>query len=303
MKKLIIFATILIPVVICVFMFIPSGLTVNSVRVPDRITEAFKEEIQATVFSDLCRKYSVTDTTDFWNKKFPEGKAGDILAQRAREKAIEYTIKLQLCMENVDYDTILKNFENENQRLKEALKNGEVIYGNTQYSLTGYLSYVLSEHEKNYKAQYVFTDDELLKIYNEHKESYKLDDIVTVKRFSFPFYENGQFNEDKYYKQKEKAEAFVKAVDFTVAATYTFTPTDSKAFPNTYNYAMSMELGEVSGLICDEASFEIIYCVKREPGGYMKFENVKQDIVRIAEAERFNTEVENALKNAKISSH
>ena len=84
---------------------------------------------------------------------------------------------------------------------------------------------------------------------------------------------------------------------------HTFIYEDSKAFPNTYQIAMEMDEGEMSALICDEASFEVIYCVDRQSNGYMEFDTVKQDIIRIAEEERFNAEVQNALQNAKISSH
>lgn len=303
MKKYIIIPIILLLAVVFVIMLIPRNLSVNSIVIPDEITEAFKNDIRSNVFSELCQKYSVTDTKDFWNKKFPEGTAEDILSNKAREKAIEYTIKLQLCMGDVNYQTILEDFENENLRLKKAMENGEVIYGNTQYTLMSYLNYILSENERSYKAQYSFTDEQLSDIYNKNKEYYKKDDSVTVKRMSFPFYVNGQFDESLYYLQKEKAEAFITRCDLSIMTDYTFIFEDSKAYPNTYQYAMDMQKGDLSDLICDEASFEVIYCVDRQSNGYMDFDTVKQDIIRIAEDERFNTEVNNALLNAKISSH
>lgn len=303
MKKYIIILTIVLLVVIFVIMLYPKNLSVNSVIIPQEVTDAFKDEIRSSVFSELCSKYSVTDTKDFWQKRFPEGTGEEILAERAREKAIEYTIKLQLCTKDVNYTDILKDFEKENLRLKKAKENGEVIYGNTQYTLMSYLNYILSENERSYKAQYSFTNEQLLDIYNKNKEYYKKDDIVTVKRMSFPFYVNGQFDESLYYSQKEKAEAFITKPDYSLMKDYTFTFEDSKAYPDTYQYAMDMRKGDLSDLICDEASFEVIYCVDRKSTGYMDFETVKQEIIRIAEDERFNAEANNALLNAKISSH
>lgn len=303
MKKTIIIITILLLAVIFVFMLIPKNLSVNSIVIPPKITEAFKNEIRSSVFSELSQKYAVTDTSDFWSRKFPEGTAEEILTDRANQKAIEYTIKLQLCIGEFDYNTILTAFRDENERLRQAQAKGEVIYGNTQYTLSSYLSYILAENERQYKSHYSFTDSELMDIYEKNKDNYKLDDIVTVKRVSFPFYAKGQFDENLYYTQKDMAHAFAVSPDFTNAAEHTFTYEDSKAFPNTYRYAMEIHEGTVSELICDEASFEIIYCTKRTPAGYMDFDTVKQSLIRIAENERFNFEVNNALTNAKISPH
>lgn len=303
MKKYIIIPIILLLAVIFVIMLIPKKLSVNSIVIPNEITEAFKNDIRSAVFSELCQKYPGTDTKDFWNKKFPQGTAEEILSKRAKEKAIEYTVKLQLCMGNVNYQTILEDFENENLRLKKAMEKGEVIYGNTQHTLMSYLNYILSENERSYKSQYSFTEEQLSDIYNQNKEYYKKDDTVTVKRMSFPFYVNGQFDESLYYSQKEKAEAFIREGNLSLMYEHTFIYEDSKAFPNTYQIAMEMDEGEMSELICDEASFEVIYCVDRQSTGYMEFDTVKQDIIRIAEEERFNAEVQNALQNAKISSH
>ena len=303
MKKSITFIIILLLAVIFVTMLIQKNVSVNSIVIPKEIIKAFKDDIRSSVFMELSQKYSVTDTSDFWQQKFPEGTADEILAQRAEEKAVEYTIKLQLCIGDVNFKSILQNYENENLRLKNAMKNGEVIYGNTQYSLIGYLNYFLSENERLYKSHYSFSDEHLLKIYNRNKEYYKLDDTVTVKRISFPFYVNGQFKEEMYYTQKKNAEAFILSPDLSLMNNYTFTFEDSKAFPETYQYAMDMQKGDLSDLICDEASFEIIYCVKKTETGYMDFATVKQSLIRIAENERFNSEVMNALQHAKISSH
>ena len=86
---------------------------------------------------------------------------------------------------------------------------------------------------------------------------------------SFPFYVNGQFDESLYYSQKEKAEAFIREGNLSLMYEHTFIYEDSKAFPNTYQIAMEMDEGEMSALICDEASFEVIYCVDRQSTGYM----------------------------------
>lgn len=301
-KRIIIISVILLLVVIILFMFIPENLSVNSINIPSEITNAFKEEIRSLVFSELSQKYSVTDTSDFWNMKFPEGKAEEILKNRAEEKAIEYTIKLQLCTGNVNYKQILTDFKNENIRLQQAMEKGEIVYGNTQYTLITYLKYILSENERIYKSQYSFSDTELHIIYDANKELFKLDDIVTVKRLSFPYYVNGQFDESLYFSQKEKAEAFAKNADLSLMKEQTFTYEDSKAFPKTYQYAMDMNIGEISELIYDEASFEIIQCIGKENAGYMDFETVKQYLIRIAEEEKYNNEVLKMLENAKISS-
>lgn len=303
MKKHIIIITILLLAVIFTTMLTPENLSVNSIAIPKEVVNAFKDEIRASVFSELCRKYSVTDTTDFWQQRFPEGTGEEILSERAKDKAIEYTVKLQLCIDNVNYNTILKSLENENLRLKKAMENGEVIYGNTQHSLISYLNYILSENERLHKSHYSFSEEELLTVYNKRKESYILDDTVSVRRISFPFYTNGKFDEGLYYTQKEKAEAFIQNPDTSLMNEYTFVYEDSKAFPNTYQYAMEMNEGEMSSLLCDEASFEIIYCLKKTHTGYMDFNTVKQSLIRIAEDEKFNTEFQNALLNAKISPH
>lgn len=303
MKKFIIIPIFLLLAVIFVLMFIPKNLTVNSIVIPSEIIEVFENEARSMVFSELSEKYSVTDTSDFWNKRFPEGTAQQILSKKAEENAVEYTLKLQLCTKEVNYKNIIQSFENENQRLRKAPENGEIVYGNTQYTLLSYLKYILLESERLYKSQYSFSDEQLLEIYNKNKEKYKLDDTITVKRISFPYYINGQFDENLYFSQKEKAEAFIKNPDLSLMNEHTFTYDDSKAFPRTYQHALDMQEESISDLIYDEASFEIIYCVKKTPTGYMDFEAAKQSLIRIAEDERFNTEFQNMLQNAKISSH
>ncbi|MBW5445710.1 hypothetical protein GE107_06475 [Cohnella sp. CFH 77786] len=122
---------------------------VNQEPIEVREFALFLDRAKANVFSYFHRKYGAEDSPSFWTSNF----AGEVPLELAKRAAMEElaAVKVQQLMareygvlEDIGYGAFLENLSRENERRKQAARNGQAIYGPLQYDESGYYRYVYS---------------------------------------------------------------------------------------------------------------------------------------------------------------
>lgn len=140
--------------------------------------------------SEVKRQYD-TDTAnreDFWTS----GKSGqrplDEIMRLAREELTAKKTIAQFAAElgmeaQTDYQAIAAQMEGENDRRKGTDESGAPVYGKNAFQMREYYDYVYTQLEyevvETRKENYIVTEEELQKIYQENQEAYTSD--VSVK--------------------------------------------------------------------------------------------------------------------------
>ena len=94
---------------------------------------------RAEVYNYFYEKYGVEDSDDFWEQKINGEAPLKMLKKLALKKAVRCKIQQILALkkevvQQIDFDSIMSKMEEENQRRKEKIEKGEVVYGLSKYT-------------------------------------------------------------------------------------------------------------------------------------------------------------------------
>jgi len=139
---------------------------------------------RAAVFNYFRDKYGTQDHPTFWTTSY----GGEIPAEKAKELALKEIVRIktqqQLAQQHgilvdTSYAAFSSKLQQENQRRKQMVDQGQVIYGPIQYDEAGYYDYLISNMIIDLKEQLVnnnviiFTDTSLQSFYELNKERYR----------------------------------------------------------------------------------------------------------------------------------
>lgn len=133
------------------------------------------------VYSLLKREKNLDDHLGYWNPDTgPDGPFAKLremtLEELSKIKVQQAMAKEKGITQDISFVTFREGFQNENQRRKEALANGTVIYGPKQHEESAYyfirfgdLSYQLKQKVCKETAPAI-PEQEIRKFYEEHKD-------------------------------------------------------------------------------------------------------------------------------------
>ena len=240
-------------------------------------------------------------------------------------KCIQILAKEHEIIEYVDYKSFLKSLDEENKRRKEAIKNGEVIYGPQQYTEKQYYNYLISNNIAEIEVKIEGEEKEVLyrnieKIYDENIEKYKLEDAVTVEILAISFVEDdGMVNEEKMNKAKDYSEAIRESLvndndvivvndkDFKVEKKEMVFNYESKIIDENYHpelkeKALELEnVADISDVIEYNGAYNILILKERNEQGYEPLENIKDQIVVEQINNIINKKIEELSRDIKVN--
>ena len=137
----------------------PNDLTVNGEKITQKEYETALAQVEYDTEMYIQSTFDKEMSDDFWSNTY-DGKEGyAILTDKAldRIKYVHAVYDLAYEAEDIDdrsFEAIAKRCEKENRRRKEAVQNGEVIYGLKEYSFDLYEQYEMSMLKETYCNSY-----------------------------------------------------------------------------------------------------------------------------------------------------
>ncbi|PRX64593.1 hypothetical protein B0G52_119132 [Cohnella sp. SGD-V74] len=165
--------------------------------------EWFRMQLQqeaAGTFQYFHEQYGAEDSAEFWNRAH----GGEVPIEHARRAAkrnlVAVMVQLQLAkahglLDDIRYETFEQELKEENERRREALATGKIIYGPTEYAEPDFFNYrfsnlVIRLKEKLRESDFRMSDEELRRMYEFDKRSFSFMNKRVV-RVSVPTGEDG----------------------------------------------------------------------------------------------------------------
>ncbi|UKS26901.1 peptidyl-prolyl cis-trans isomerase [Paenibacillus sp. HWE-109] len=297
--------------------------TVNGAPLQIGEFRLFAQKLRSGVIQTFVEKYRAQYGKDFWNTSYGEGGTPqEYLKQTALKEAIVAKIIQLLARENdlvdkIDYSDFAVQFQKENMRREEAIKNKEPIYGPVQYEEAAYYEYWMS-NLKLQTIQKLASDsswnpnDEEIQAYYEANVAtmFHQPDMYSFNKITLPLDDR----QEAYKKAQNAKEVISKGKAFElVAQAYNdsgevekgmFNPRkimepgiDDEGF---LKLLQGLREGEVSDIWEERDSLQIIQLAERIHGGDKPLEEVR-DVVKSAIIEqKLNQWVSDQAKAAKV---
>ena len=151
---------------------------------------------RAEVYNYYYEEYGIIDSDKFWEQKINQKSPLEMLKDLALQKAVRCKIQQILALEKgivdqIDFDRIISKMEDENQRRKEKVEKGEVIYGALKFTQRTFFAHEFDKMLMSLKV-------ELLK--SELKPSEK-DLELLIKNKEYPLKDNYGFYQMQYVEE------------------------------------------------------------------------------------------------------
>lgn len=279
-------------------------LKVNGAGVSIQEFEAAMSLERVGVIHEFQTKYEVEYDQEFWDKSFDGATPMEVLRERALERCI--SIKLQqvaavetgvIAESDISYEGFLQLLKKENERRKQAVDHGEVIYGPQSYGEEEYFQYsfnnmIIRLKENLAKSELDLSPHQVFTFYNEHKNSlYKKPLYIRTKKLvvnNSPQVKEKAWNIAKQVKlEAERSHSLDQAADrnkdMVELSEQVFDETtargDHKYATELLEAARELSPGEISNVITIEGGFAVLQGLERRDEGFYLVAEVQEDIM------------------------
>lgn len=226
---------------------------------------------------------------------------------------LDYMIRVKLeqllfrdknIVEDISYKSFINSFIKENERRKEAVDKGEIIYGPKQFHEDDYFSYLHSKRVLVLKEilavdDFAINDEKLNTFYDNNKEiypDYKKQDYIEARLIKISpkngesekltisdieglihTYDDIFDNQMALQKMIEEKSYMMDIIDRVFDESTA--RNDIRNESSIYDSVSKLEIGEISDVIEYNQAFYIIKCIDRKEGDYYSFEE-KKDYIR-----------------------
>lgn len=267
---------------------------------------------RAEVYAYFKQAHGVDDHPEFWTGDY----GGEVPLHKIKAEALEDIVHVKVqqilakekgLVQDISYESFLKELTAENARRHDALKKNQVIYGPKQYDETGYFNIVLdnmtAELKKQLQDEMVFTETAFEGFYRENINQFKQDDSVKIQKISVKYPDQAE--------AKEKAEQVIKAIQTRInkgeafenlANAYgqnllpeikleeqSFEPQTAKAdammWRDLLDAAQRLEVGQISEIMDYNGAFYLIKCIERTKGVTIPLDEAK-DFIKLELSEK-----------------
>ena len=185
-------------------------------------------------------------------------------------------------VDEFSYDIFLKELKEENQNRRERKEEGEPVYGPVEFTpmqyykrLIGSCEQALKEKERN-----EILDSELISFYKKHKENYRQVDSFTA---DYTVWQEGRIT---YQETLEINDSNVRAM--------------TEADEELANKLLQLEEGGETTWNSDSGETKRLVCTKREPEGYLPYEEVSGAVLEQCMTEKFEKELSKKIAESEV---
>ncbi len=298
------------------FLWIPSfasqsdkiAVTINGISLPVELLEEEMKTAVPKVYSYFESEHQVEDVSQngFWETSFDGERPIDYARQLVLEKWVRYTVVLQEAKKNdliqdITYDGLVKQWEEENRQRKQDLEDNQIVYGPYSYSWDGFLDVQITNYIDKLaqiyaKSDFSLSEQELKDLYEKEKDSrYRYDDDVSVKILKCDYDKtdtSGNSQEEAKKKIQDAYDALCRTGSMEIVAEEKGIPLEEKEYlcenaelDNETDgvlrqAALQLEATESSEIIQDPSQgvYAVIQCSKRVENGFISFEEKKEEI-------------------------
>lgn len=283
-------------------------VTINGISLPVQLYEEEMEGIVPKVYSYFESEYQVQNlsTEEFWENSYNGEIPVDYARKLVLEKWVRYIVVLQEAQKNdliqdVTYDGLIELWQKENDKRKEDLEAGKIIYGPYQYSWDGFLDVQITNYsdelvKKYAETEFLLSDEQLKKIYDEEKNAkYRYDDDVSVEILKCDYNQEdvtGESKEKASQKIQQIHEAACQSGDLKAISKKMGVPVETQDFllanaeldNESYGVlrqtALQLSPQETSEILQDPSQgfYAVMQCLERTENGYIPFDEKKEEI-------------------------
>jgi hypothetical protein len=303
---------------------------VNGEKISVKEFKHFMALNTASIHSYFKQKYGVDDNPKFWTSNY----GGEVPLEVARQKTLEDIVRIKVeqilsrdkgFSQDISYNAFLDNLKDENLRRKEAIRDNRAIYGPQEYGVNEYFSYLHSNTLIKLREKLGEEDQELYvplgkikEYYEANKDkSYRETGDIKVYKMTVIY-----LQEDKRKEAAKKAEEIKKRLangeNFEQISKsyisdssfkYVFEEklydkrsarTEGEENPRVFETVSKMSTGEISDLIEEPTSFNVLKCLDRCSDVYQPFEEVKDVVKSSYIDEQFEIFIQRLVKEANV---
>ncbi|RAU91283.1 peptidylprolyl isomerase [Paenibacillus sp. YN15] len=261
---------------------------------------------RAEVYAYFKQAHGVDDHPEFWTGDY----GGEVPLHKIKAEALEDIVHVKVqqilakekgLVQDISYESFLKELTAENARRHDALKKNQVIYGPKQYDETGYFDIVFdnmrAELKRQLQDEMVFTETAFESFYRENINQFKQGDSVKIQKISVKYPDQAE--------AKDKAELVIKAIQTRInngeafesqnllpeikLEEQSFEPQTAKAdammWRDLLDAAQRLEAGQISEIIDYNGAFYLIKCMERTQGATIPLDEAK-DFIKLELSEK-----------------
>lgn len=219
------------------------------------------------------RKPVTQEELDFYNGDKERAVRGKVIWNWAEQYGI---------VDEFSYDIFLKALDKENKNRRELDEKGEPVYGPVEFTPMQYYKRLIGECEqelKNRKMEEI-SQEELVSFYESHQENYRQVDSFTA---NYTVWQEGRII---YQETLELNDNNVRAM--------------TEADEELANKLLQLEEGGQTTWNCDSGETKQLICTKREPGGYLPYEEVSGAVLEQCTAYEFEKELSKKIAESEV---
>lgn len=286
---------------------------------------------RAGIIKYFHEKYDAAPSAAFWTTPYGGNEIPlELIKKKALEDSINQKIRQILAKEqevlpDISYAGFIQNFNLENQRRQQAIKNHQVIFGPAQYTEEAYYEYMMANTAlsvKNHLMEHDWkpSEQQLITFYEANKRRlYHAPATVKVRQLSLSFLDANR-NVDTLLKTQvkrkiEKArEKISSGISFEQAVKDI--KQDDRVTEEVYNLdsyrhnvrspvaQASADLlpGEVSEIIEENGRFYLMQCMEKDQLGskYLAFDGIREQVLKDYIDNQYEQYVRERLTDAKV---
>lgn len=306
--------------------------TLNGESVTDPEFEMVMSSLRGNVFSYFAQTYEAKDSETFWTSSF----GGEVPIDVLKEKTVDILKKIkveQLLMrsngivDDISFKGYMEKLNAENEQRKQAVAKKQPIYGPIQYEAESYYE-MLHENRREQlvkklaKTVLIPTEAEIKSAYNATKETkYKNADTIKYEIVSVSYGSENTSAELKSnamllalrIRENEKKGSSLSSIVSSfqkqgeTGLTYNLLSSNesdykvtSRRFPVVSQSVNELNEGELSGIIEENFSFEVIKVINKKPGELYTLDHVKEQVEKEVVDEKYAELVNDLLQKADV---
>ncbi|MGL4738168.1 MAG: hypothetical protein ACRCW2_12025 [Cellulosilyticaceae bacterium] len=295
---------------------------VNGHKITEDEYMHYVEQGKSAVYNHFYHTYGIQAGELEWDKDYGDGRPIDQLIESCTTQVVENNLIWQVAYEKgiTDYyafEDFQKVWEHEMVRRQKAHQAGEIVYGPIEMRLMEYYDYALSDLKARVMdAVWENLDytDEQLEVYYEtiKQEAFVRDKQMKGIKLSVANDATKEQHEAfvsvrKTLLQSEEVMATIDAVKREGGVDVTDVVFDAETArmdamkqPEMRDYALNMEVGEISPAFVNDISTDIIVATEVEEGGYYSFEEMKEVVKQTCKEKVFEVYMKKVATNTNV---
>jgi len=279
---------------------------------------------RAEVYAYFKEVHGVDDHPAFWTSEY----GGEMPLHQLKAKALEDVERVKVqqiwarekgLVQDISYESFLKNLAAENARRRDALKHHQVVYGPKQYDEASYfdmeLDNMTAELQKQLHNELAVSEEAVESYYLEHQDLFKLGDSVKINKLVVKYSDQA--------KEKEIAEQVIQAIQTRLGSgeafenladphsqpevlleEQSFEPQTAKAdammWRDLLDAAQRLQVGEVSEIIDYNGAYYLIKCTERTAGEAVPLDEAKEFIALELSEREYASSLEKRIAEAQV---